>query len=212
MGLLGLKKAGGLQLIKLFILAITIILISSYTVFPITHINAEEVDSIHTGDTLKLFVEKFGRYKDETNLLDFHFFNGIEVNSPMTRFEKTDNSLTISTEEKNLLARLVHAEAKGESYEGKVAVAAVVLNRVEHKEFPDTIKDVIYEKNAFEPVQNGSIHESADEEAHKAVQEALESQGNDDEMLYFYNPETATSDWIFSRKVIKTIGNHAFAI
>lgn len=121
-------------------------------------------------------------------------------------------SIRISNNEKNLLARLVHAEAKGESFAGKVAVAEVVLNRLEHEEFPDTLKEVIYEKNAFEPVQNGSINESADNESHQAVEEALEKEESDVELLYFYNPETATSDWILSRKVVKKIGNHAFAI
>lgn len=125
-----------------------------------------------------------------------------------------NESVQISSKDKKLLARLVHAEAKGESFAGKVAVAEVVLNRVENEEFPDTVKEVIYEKNAFEPVQNGSINESADKESHQAVEEALEmeKEESDVELLYFYNPETATSDWIFSRKVVKKIGNHAFAI
>ncbi|MGM0879222.1 MAG: cell wall hydrolase [Bacillota bacterium] len=199
---------------KLFTLVITITLvIGSYTVFPTTQINAEAKDSIQTGDTLKLLSKKYGIDNNEPELIDLRFFNEQEkVNSPMTLIGKKDNSLTISKKEKNLLARLVHSEAKGEPYVGKVAVATVVLNRVEHKQFPDTIKEVIYEKNAFEPVLNGSINEPADKEAFKAVQEALADQGNDDELLYFYNPETATSDWILTREVIKTIGNHSFAI
>lgn len=130
-----------------------------------------------------------------------------------TEKKEEETSLAISNEEKKLLARLVHAEAKGEPYNGKVAVATVVLNRVEHKQFPNTIKEVIYEKNAFTPVQNGSINEPADREALKAVQEALKAEdGKNDKLLYFYNPETATSDWILSREVVKTIGNHVFAI
>lgn len=118
----------------------------------------------------------------------------------------------IKEEEKKLLARLVQAEAEGEPFAGKVAVANVVLNRVEHEQFPDTVKEVIYQRNAFEPVQNGSINEPATEEAIQAVEEALTDDGKDEELLYFYNPDTATSDWIFSREVVKTIGNHSFAI
>lgn len=114
--------------------------------------------------------------------------------------------------EKNLLARLVHAEAKGEPYAGKVAVADVVLNRVEEQGFPDTLEEVIYQKNAFEPVQNGSINQSADHDSNKAVEEALENNKENENLLYFYNPETATSDWILTRQVVKTIGNHAFSI
>jgi N-acetylmuramoyl-L-alanine amidase len=130
------------------------------------------------------------------------------VNTHLSEQEEQE----ISNEEKNLLARLVHAEAKGEPYAGKVAVAEVVLNRVEHSQFPDTVEEVIYEKNAFEPVQNNSIKEPADPASVNAVQDALSNQKNDNEALYFYNPETATSDWIRSREVIKTIGNHSFAV
>ncbi|WP_053363189.1 cell wall hydrolase [Bacillus sp. FJAT-27251] len=118
----------------------------------------------------------------------------------------------IGEEEKKLLARLVHAEAKGEPYVGKVAVAKVVLNRVGHEQFPDTVEEVIYQRNAFEPVQNGSIKKPASEEAVKAVEEALADHERNGDVVYFYNPDTATSDWIFTRQVVKKIGNHAFAI
>ncbi|WP_138416546.1 cell wall hydrolase [Aquibacillus sediminis] len=122
---------------------------------------------------------------------------------------------TVSQAEKELLAKLVHAEAKGESYAGKVAVATVVLNRVDHQEFPDTIKDVIYERSgghyAFSPVENGAINETPDAEAEKAVNEALAFRGMGQGSIYFYNPETATSDWIRTREVTVTIGNHVFA-
>ena len=124
----------------------------------------------------------------------------------------SDESTAITNNEKNLLARLVHAEAKGEPFAGKVAVADVVLNRVENEQFPDTVENVIYEKNAFQPVQNGSIHKKADKESREAVEEALKNGKENKELLYFYNPDTATSDWIFTRKVMKKIGNHAFSI
>jgi N-acetylmuramoyl-L-alanine amidase len=198
---------------KLFTLVITFtMVIGSYTVFPTTQINAEAANSSQNGDILKLL---YGRYVidiNETGFIELRFPHEEIVNSQMVSIKDEDNSQTISNEEKKLLARLVHAEAKGEPYVGKVAVAEVVLNRVEHKQFPDTIEEVIFERNAFEPVQNNSIHETADNEAFKAVQEALSDQGNDDGSLFFYNPDTATSDWIRTRKVIKTIGNHAFAI
>jgi N-acetylmuramoyl-L-alanine amidase len=198
---------------KLFTLVITFtMVIGSYTVFPTTQINAEAANSSQNGDILKLL---YGRYVidiNETGFIELRFPHEEIVNSQMVSIKDEDNSQTISNEEKKLLARLVHAEAKGEPYVGKVAVAEVVLNRVEHKQFPDTIEEVIFERNAFEPVQNNSIHETADNEAFKAVQEALSDQGNDDGSLFFYNPDTATSDWIRTREVIKTVGNHAFAI
>ncbi|RSD28759.1 cell wall hydrolase [Mesobacillus subterraneus] len=132
----------------------------------------------------------------------------VDVN---TKESSVTDKRFIKEEEVKLLARLVHAEAKGEPYEGKVAVAEVVLNRVENEQFPDTVKEVIYQKNAFQPVQNGAINKPASEEAVQAVEEALETETNH-EFLYFYNPDTATSDWIFTRDVIKKIGNHSFAI
>ncbi|WP_035408869.1 cell wall hydrolase [Bacillus sp. SJS] len=119
-------------------------------------------------------------------------------------------SIAVSKEEKQLLAQLVHAEAKGEPYEGKVAVASVVLNRVESREFPDSVKDVIYEKNAFSPVGNGTIHNKADEASKKAAEEALRKKSVN--YLYFFNPETAESEWIKTRKTEKTIGNHSFSM
>ncbi|AZB44814.1 cell wall hydrolase [Bacillus sp. FJAT-42376] len=129
---------------------------------------------------------------------------------PEMKKEKEKAGVHVSEEEKKLLAQLVHSEAKGEPYEGKVAVASVVLNRVESKQFPDTVKDVIYEKNAFSPVGNGSIHEKADKESIKAAEEALQNQSVD--YLYFFNPDTAESEWIKTRKVEKTIGNHSFSM
>lgn len=132
--------------------------------------------------------------------------NGIDLKEP-----KPTDARFVNEEEKKLLARLVHAEAEGEPFVGKVAVAEVVLNRVEHEKFPDTIEEVIYQENAFEPVQNGSINEPANTESLKAVEEAL-TEPQEEEALFFFNPDTATSDWIFSREVIKTIGNHSFAI
>jgi N-acetylmuramoyl-L-alanine amidase len=114
-----------------------------------------------------------------------------------------------------LLARLVEAEAKGESYEGKVAVATVVLNRVDSPEFPDKVTDVINEvvgkSYAFSPVQNGEIRKPASDEAKEAVDEALTREDRLNGSIYFYNPDIATDDWIRSRDEVKTIGNHVFA-
>lgn len=124
-------------------------------------------------------------------------------------------AVSISNEEKELFARLVEAEAKGESYEGKVAVATVVLNRVESPHFPNTITEVINEvvgdAYAFSPVQNGEINNAASDEAIRAVEEALTRQDHLNDCIYFYNPEIATDNWIRTREVVTTIGNHVFA-
>ncbi|MRH43420.1 LysM peptidoglycan-binding domain-containing protein [Aquibacillus halophilus] len=123
---------------------------------------------------------------------------------------------SITNAEKELMARLVHAEAKGEPYAGKVAVATVILNRVDSSLFPNSVNGVIYERSAggyyaFSPVQNGAINYTANAEAKRAVNEALAFRGQGAGSIYFYNPKTATSTWITSRKMTVTIGNHRFA-
>lgn len=121
----------------------------------------------------------------------------------------------ISEADKELIARLVFAEAKGEPYAGKVAVATVLLNRVDSSLFPNTVREVIYQKvsghYAFTPVQNGEINHKADAASRKAVEEALAFRGQGKGSLYFYNPKTSSSKWILSREVTITIGNHRFA-
>ena len=125
-------------------------------------------------------------------------------------------ALSISNEERDLLNRIVEAEAKGESFEGKVAVATVILNRVESPHFPNSITEVVYEvvgrAYAFTPVQNGEINKPASEESKQAVAEALTRTNRLNEAIYFYNPEIATDNWIRTRQIVETIGNHVFAI
>jgi N-acetylmuramoyl-L-alanine amidase len=118
----------------------------------------------------------------------------------------------LTKEEKELLARLVHAEAKGEPFKGKVAVAEVVLNRVEDGQFPDTVKDVIYQKRQFDPVANGEINKPAGNEAKEAVEEAIAPDEKVTEALFFYNPDIAKDTWIRTRPVIEKIGDHNFSI
>ncbi|MFP5115318.1 cell wall hydrolase [Bacillaceae bacterium C204] len=133
---------------------------------------------------------------------------------PITPSEsKKENFIKISLteDEIDLLARLVRAEAQTEPYEGKIAVACVVLNRVESKKFPDTIKEVIYAPRQFQPVQNGEINKPADEESIKAVKAALSEQRQlAPGALFFYNPAIATSRWLDTRTTTKIIGQHVF--
>ncbi|WP_394234048.1 cell wall hydrolase [Niallia oryzisoli] len=139
----------------------------------------------------------------------------IEPIEEVTEEETVEPAISLSNEEKDYFARLVEAEAKGESYEGKVAVATVVLNRVESPEFPDTVTNVINQvvgdAYAFSPVQNGAINKPASEESVRAVEEALTRNDRLQDSIYFYNPEIATDTWIRSREVVQTIGNHVFA-
>ncbi|EOD01682.1 spore cortex-lytic enzyme [Caldisalinibacter kiritimatiensis] len=111
-----------------------------------------------------------------------------------------------------LLARAVHGEARGEPYIGKVAVAAVILNRVEHPKFPNTIASVIYQPGAFTAVSDGQINLAPDDESLKAARDALNGWDPSYGSLYYWNPATSTSRWIWSRNVIIKIGKHWFGI
>ena len=111
-----------------------------------------------------------------------------------------------------LLARAINGEARGEPYEGQVAVGAVILNRVESPNFPNTIAGVIYQPGAFTAVSDGQINVpiSEDSSVVKAARDAMNGWDPTDGAVYYFNPNTATSDWIWSRPLIKTIGKHRF--
>ena len=111
-----------------------------------------------------------------------------------------------------LLAKLIHSEARGESYTGQVAVGAVVLNRVKSSSFPNTISGVIYQRNAFTAVSDGQINLSPNETAIRAAKDAMNGWDPSYGSLYYYNPAIATSKWILTRKVVVTIGRHVFAV
>ncbi|MBQ9263350.1 MAG: spore cortex-lytic enzyme [Clostridia bacterium] len=110
------------------------------------------------------------------------------------------------------LARLVHAEARGEPYVGKVAVAAVVLNRVKSASFPNTISGVVYQAGAFDCVADGQINLTPDSDSLRAARDAMNGWDPTGGCIYYYNPATATSAWIWSREVRLSIGAHSFAV
>ncbi len=111
-----------------------------------------------------------------------------------------------------LLAKCVYAEARGESYTGQVAVAAVVLNRVKSPKFPNTISGVIYQPWAFTAVHDGQINLEPNQTAINAAKDAMNGWDPTYGSLYYYNPTTATSKWIYSRQTVVKIGKHVFAI
>ncbi len=119
-------------------------------------------------------------------------------------------SSSSSSSNLNLLSRLVYSEARGETYTGQVAVAAVVLNRVKSSSFPNTISGVIYQRGAFDAVSDGQINLTPDSTARKAAQDALNGWDPSYGAIYYFNPNTATSAWIWSRPMTVTIGNHRF--
>lgn len=120
------------------------------------------------------------------------------------------SSASYSSSDLWLLAKLIAAEARGENYRGQVAVGAVVLNRVSHASFPDSISGVIYQKGAFDCVRDSNWNVSPGETAKKAATEALNGWDPTGGAIYYYNPKTATNSWIRSRPVLTHIGNHVF--
>ena len=129
-----------------------------------------------------------------------------------TTGSSSSGSSTYSDADVYLLARLIYGEARGESYEGQVAVGAVILNRVKHSDFPNTIAGVIYQPGAFTAVSDGQINEpiATGSTVVKAAQDALNGWDPSGGAIYYFNPNTATNKWIWSRKQIKTIGQHIF--
>ncbi len=194
-----------LKLVAVSTLAFSLVAMTA----PQSKASAATTHQVQSGDTFWLIGKKYG----------------VPVSSIMSTNKKSSHLLfvgeklvipqSITAAEMDLLAKLVHAEAKGEPYAGKVAVASVVLNRVDSSLFPNDIKSVIYQKDqgyyAFTPVQNGTINQPANASAKEAVKEALAFRGRGQGSLYFYNPKTAKSTWIISKEVTITIGNHRFA-
>ena len=117
-----------------------------------------------------------------------------------------------SNSDLNLLARLVYGEARGEEYIGQVAVAAVVLNRVKSSKFPNTVAGVIYQRGAYDVVSDGQINLSPNQTAKNAARDALNGWDPSNGALYYFNPNTATSSWIWSRKITLKLGHHYFCV
>ncbi len=131
---------------------------------------------------------------------------GVTLTSPTS-----SSSSTIVSADQKLLAKLVYAEARGESYKGQVAVAAVVLNRVSSSSFPNTISGVIYQTGAFSCVSNGSINNTPNDTAVRAALDAMNGWDPTNGCLYYYNPGKTSDSWIRTRTVVTVIGNHYFA-
>ena len=115
-----------------------------------------------------------------------------------------------SSSQVDLLARLISAEARGEPYSGQVAVGAVVLNRIKHPSFPNTLPGVIYQSGAFTCITDGQINQPVAESAYRAARDALNGVDPSGGAIYYFNPSTATSSWIWSRPLITVIGKHRF--
>ena len=122
----------------------------------------------------------------------------------------SSNSYGFTQSEVELLARTISAESRGEPYEGQVAVGAVILNRIEHPSFPNTMAGVIYQNGAFSCIDDGQINEPVYESSKRAAVDAMNGWDPSGGAIYYYNPVTATNKWIRSRPIIVTIGKHVF--
>ncbi|MFT4415543.1 cell wall hydrolase [Fredinandcohnia humi] len=180
----------------------------------------EDLDLIFVGQTIHTKIKKYSdkllegidySYTEEST--DEAVTENVIDEQSVHNVASASTEISLSEADIDLLARIVRAEAQTEPFEGKVAVAAVVLNRVESPLFPDSIKEVIYQRGQFQPVSNGQINRPADDESIKAVYAALTDMrdivGNS---LFFYNPDIATSRWLDSRRTTFVIGQHVFKI
>lgn len=122
------------------------------------------------------------------------------------------NRLGLSDNDIQIMANAVYGEARGEPYEGQVAVAAVILNRVKSQSFPNTVYGVIFQPRAFTAVADGQIWLTPNERAKEAVMDAINGWDPTGGCLYYFNPDTATSAWIWTRPQVKTIGKHIFCM
>ena len=122
------------------------------------------------------------------------------------------NRLGLTDNDLRIMANAVYGEARGEPYEGQVAVAAVILNRVKNANFPNSVYGVIFQPRAFTAVADGQIYLTPNAKAREAVEDALNGWDPTGGCLYYFNPNTATSSWIWTRPQVKTIGKHIFAM
>ena len=161
-----------------------------------------------------LFLMLYISYYYEDNKVYSEVFAAIKDQSSTSTEKNTDqSSIDNSGDMIDLLARLINGEARGEPYKGQVAVGAVVMNRVKSSEFPDTISGVIYQKGQFSCVTDGQFNQPIDKDStvYKAAREAMNGSDPTNGCLFFYNPKTSKSKWIFSRQTVITIGKHRFA-
>ncbi|MBS6600581.1 MAG: cell wall hydrolase [Clostridium sp.] len=146
------------------------------------------------------------------NYLEGQESNYINSEEVVQVFNSKQKQLYIVQSDIDLMAKLVYAESRGEPFEGKVAVASVVLNRVINPEFPNSIKEVIFQKNAFSCVKDNEIIANPDEDCYNAVYEAIKGVDPTNNAIFFYNPKISTCSWMKSTEKtdVKTIGNHVF--
>ena len=213
----------GLKMIKRVFCFLLVLILCMFTL----NISANMVvyaDVTRTQEIQRKLTE-YGYYNGEINgyfddatvgaIKRFQSDNGLNVTGAVDGVTASALGIYMSAQENYdlyLLAKVVHAEARGETYIGKVAVAAVVLNRVDHPDFPNTLYGVIYQPWAFTCTHDGQIDLEPDRASYQAAQDALNGWDPTYGCIYYYNPAVATSSWIFNREIVTTIGDHVFCI
>lgn len=166
---------------------------------------SSEVDGVYGSKTeaaVKSFQQKNGLTADGVA--------GSKTLAAMGINDSSGTAASSNSSDVSLLARLISAEARGEPYAGQVAVGAVVLNRMEHPSFPNTMSGVIYQSGAFTCISDGQFNEPVADSCYQAARDALNGSDPSGGAIYYFNPATATSKWIWSRPLIVTIGKHRF--
>lgn len=175
-------------------------------------ININPVFALDLGENCSKTNKVAVNQKISKNYLNTNIKSSEKHNEVLEVFNHETQQLYITGEDIDLMAKLVCAESIGEPYSGKVAVASVVLNRTLNPHFPNTIKEVIFQKNAFSCVKNGKINANPNQDCYNAVYDAIRGSDPTKDALFFYNPNIATCNWMKETEKINqmTIGHHTF--
>ncbi|MDI9484016.1 MAG: cell wall hydrolase [Bacillota bacterium] len=174
------------------------------------------VYQVQPGDSLYWIAATYGLSVEELRELNNLDTDVIRVGQrlvvPLDTVKFYPAGVTLSSQEVEWLAQMIHAEARGEPYIGQVAVGAVIINRMLSPQFPNTLRGVLFQRNAFQPIQNGSFYMTPNESARKAALEALNGHDPTGGALFFFNPRQSNDRFMHSRPAKVTIGSHRFTM
>lgn len=207
------RETEGIKLQKRILIILFVFLL---TVLIVAAVSANWTYTVRRGDTLHRIARRVGvsvgTLRSWNGLWTNHLRVGQRITIPTQARTTGGRGGSRAGVDRYLLARLVHAEAEAEPYSGKVAVASVILNRIESPKFPNTLAAVVYQPLAFESVANGRIYTNPSAESIKAAGDAINGWDPTGGSLFFWNPSKPVSRWIWSRRIITRIGKHVFGL